>query len=202
MKTSIDFRSMRELQKKLRKLSLKSQRRVLAKGMDDAVKPVVPEAQRRIVDNDAVDTGALRRSMTRVVRVYSEGRRYLGLVGPSIDYYEGSGGNKGKRVTRRRGETRGDYRKRNAGKKKPSNYAHLVEFGFVHAEGFAPGKHFWQGTKGTRHRRGTFPVRNRIGPRPFLAPAFNSQVPSIEATLARSVETAADNEFSKLKNLG
>lgn len=197
MKSTVNLKQFHALQKGLRKLSLKAQQQVLAKGMDEAVKPVVPEAQKLLTDNDAIDTGALRRSMIRRVRVYGKGKRFLGIVGPSIDYYEG-----GQRIKRARGESKQDYRARNAGRKKPSNYAHLVEFGFVHAEGYAPGKHFWQGTKNTRRRRGTFPERSRMPPRPFLAPAFSSQVPNMERTLGRAVGDAATRAFKEVKNLG
>jgi hypothetical protein len=169
----IDLKPLHKLERKLRMLNLAAQKQVLARGMKEATSPVVPQAQRKLEQNDSIDTGALRASMTNVVRVYRQGEHYLGLVGPRTDYYES-----GVRIKKEPGETKEEYLERNAGKRKPANYAHLVEYGFIHAKS---GK--------------------RIPPRPFLKPAFEQEVPHMQKTLADAVGEAATKAFEDLKNL-
>ena len=178
---------------KLATLDLKGQTGVLKSGMSAATEPVVQAAKQNIQNVDAVDTGALKRSMSKRVRSYRDGDLIMGFVGPDVRYYEG-----GKRIKREKGETRADYAERNAGKRKPSKYAHLIEFGFYSAH--STDIPFFVGTKRTRRKRKrNFPERSFFLPRPFLRPAMDSNQGTMTKTLGKATGEAITKEFSKVR---
>ncbi len=66
-------------------------------------------------------TGALKKSIGKVVRKYPQNHRALAVVGPTRGKYA-----KGRKI-----KQGGDF----SGADEPSKYAHLVEFGFTRADG-------------------------------------------------------------------
>ncbi len=106
----------------IRELSLRRQTGVLRKGVSGA-SDVIRGSAKQLA---AYDTGALKRSIAKKIKVYKEGDLVMGFVGPDSRYYEN-----GKPIPREAGETPGEYedRLKNKGKKRPARYAHLVENG-------------------------------------------------------------------------
>ena len=143
-------------------LSLRRQTGVLRKGVSSA-SDVVRGSAKQLA---AYDTGALKRSITKKIKVYREGDLVMGFVGPDSRYYEN-----GKPIKREAGETPGEYegRLKGTGKKRPSRYAHFVEFGV-----------------------------NGIPAQPFIRPAVDNNTALIEKTLGAACKDAIEREFDTL----
>lgn len=189
---TVDFKAAWRLIDKMRILDLRNQTAVLKTGMSKATAPIVATAKDNVDNADAVDTGALRRSLTRRVKSYKDGDLIFAAIGPDTGYYSG-----GKRKRYGKGEGPTDAKREKL--RRPAKYAHLVEFGHVSAEGYGPGEHFWQGTKGTRRRvRNDFPIRSFNGPRPFLVPAFEANRQGLQQLLAITTGDAMNKEFEKV----
>jgi HK97 gp10 family phage protein len=85
--------------------------RIMSTALRAAARPLVVSARAYAPRR----TGALRRSISSVIRKYRQGQIAVAVVGPDKGYY-----NEGKRA-----------KKGQRGKDRPANYAHLVEFGHV-----------------------------------------------------------------------
>lgn len=94
-------------------LPLDMQSDIIAAGVREGAKPVVKAAK----GFAPRDTGALKASITAVVRKQKRRGVAIALVGPNTSYYDGR-----KRV--KKGASK-------EGANKPSRYAHLVEFGHL-----------------------------------------------------------------------
>lgn len=90
--------------------------RVIPKALGAAAKPIASGVKARAPRK----SGALKNSITSVVRKYSDGGA-IAVIGPDRDYFQG-----GKRV--KAGEDR-------RGADRPANYAHLVEDGHANRDG-------------------------------------------------------------------
>jgi HK97 gp10 family phage protein len=187
-----DFSALKKLASKIAGMSLRHQDAVLMKGMDTATKSIADAAR----NNAPKDEGDLKASMTNVVRSYKGGNLIMGFVGPEKGFYRGGKGGKRVRIRREKGESTSEYQDRNAGQKRPENYAHLVEFGHHSAAG--QGKHFTDGTKGTSIRKKTFPIRSFTPGKPFLRPAFEQGRANLEQELGNATGEAMQKEFDKL----
>jgi HK97 gp10 family phage protein len=107
---------------------LESQLSALPEKVRAAVEKKAIRAVNRIVikamrDNVPRDTGALRRSITSVVRTYQGGKVILGIVGPDYNFsgYAVNSAKGKKKFSRGARDNRGGQKF-----KRPANYVHLV----------------------------------------------------------------------------
>lgn len=104
---------MDEITSVLKELPQNLQTQIMSTALTTAAKPIVNAAKTFAPRR----TGALRKSITSVVKKYQKGAVQIGIIGPDTQYY----GN-GKRL--KKGASR-------VGADRPVNYAHLVEYGHV-----------------------------------------------------------------------
>jgi len=97
----IEIRGLKELEDKLRALPDKLQRKTYRQAMTKALTPLV----RLMKQYAPVRTGALRKSISKNVKLMGSQGRIVGMAGPA----------RGKKI----------------GGLRPSRYAHLVEFGIA-----------------------------------------------------------------------
>jgi HK97 gp10 family phage protein len=184
MTIGFELSNFQELRAMLRDLPPSVESRVMGDAVAVAAKPIIAAAKARAPS----DTGALRRSITAVVKRYPKAGKIMAIIGPDKAFYGG-----GKRV--KQGQSK-------KGKDRPSKYAHLVEFG--HYSGTATGR---KGgfAKGTSIRKGTAQATAFIRPRPFLRPAVAMATPAAVAALQGGVEKGMEREIkrtlSKLKRI-
>lgn len=181
-----NFSALKTFAKKVGTLSMSNQMPLLKAGMAAAIRPIRDDARSRapIGDEKDPDRGALKKSMADKVIGYSQDANVVGLVGVQ----KGNFGT-GKKP------------------KRPSNYAHLVEFGHrsVHGGGAVPNMGervtgVWNSkNKGLSIRKGTIKATSYVIAKPFLGPAFESGVSGLENTLGESVATAMTKEFDKFQ---
>lgn len=173
----VELTNFDELRQMLKALPASVESRV----MGDAVKVALRPIQRTAKALAPVQTGALRRSISSLVRRYPKAGKIVGLVGPDNGYFSG-----GKRL--KRGASR-------AGSSRPSRYAHLVEFG--HFSGTRSGA-FGGFKKGASIRKGTAAPASFIMARPFIRPAVQMGGPAAMAELRRGVEIGLTRETKRL----
>ncbi len=154
---------------------------VEARVMSDAVKIAAKPIVNAVKAKAPRDTGALRKSITAIVKRYPKAGKVMAIIGPDKDYYGG-----GRRV-KDSGSKRGADR--------PSKYAHLVEFGHYSAAatGFSPIT-----AKGTTRRKGSFPERSFVMAQPFMRPGVTAGTPEAARELARGVEVGMEREVRRL----
>lgn len=104
--------------KAFRNLSDDMQKRTLAAGVKDLLKPILTAAKK--FAHRSRDTGALEASLVSKVVNYPRTKRAVGLVGPDRKYYSA-----GRRIKSALGRIAGGEQRR------PAKYAHLVEYGHV-----------------------------------------------------------------------
>lgn len=104
MKSEFKLLGEAMLEKKLRLLPDKVQRKVTRRAVNLALTPVVKIARKLA----AVRSGLLRKAIAKKVKVYRKGETVLGMVGINFDLV---------------GEWKGK-------KSRPAKYAHLIEYGF------------------------------------------------------------------------
>lgn len=139
-------------------------------------------------------TGALRASI--IVKGISNKIKgtAAALIGPGRGYYKG-----GKRVGKR-----GDRR----GADKPSNYAHLVEFGHYSGTssekfgGFEKGSALKPSKKKTSQRTKQATARSFVRPQPFIRPGFAAGAPAARALLVSEVNKSITKVRNKLIQQG
>jgi len=196
-----DFSAIHRMAAQLSRLAIGNQGGILAAGMEVATESIVQGAKARLTPQAGVDTGALKKSLDNKVKNYEDGGVVVGIMGPRTDAY-----NSGKSIKKRRGESRAAYRERTKGMERPSNYAHLVEFGHrsVHGGGALPNngervKGVWNSVnKGRSLRKRTISATSFVAPIPFLRPAFDAGIGQLESTLADATKEAMEKEFSKI----
>jgi HK97 gp10 family phage protein len=117
LKVHFDTPGLKALMEVVHQLPIEVRTNVLADGVRMGAKPVVTAAK----SFAAVRSGALRKSITSVVRKDRKRGTAVAVVGPSTQYFHG-----GKKV--KKGQS---YK----GADRPANYAHLVEFGYAKRNG-------------------------------------------------------------------
>ena len=176
-----NFGALKAFARTVGTLSMSNQMPVLKAGMAAAIRPIRDDAKSRA----PVDEGDLRAAMADKVIGYPDEANVIGLVGVSKGFF--------------------GHGKRGKGKKRPANYAHLVEFGHrsVHGGGALPNygskvKGVWNAkNKGLSIRNKTIKATSYVAGRPFLDPAFQTGVANLEKTLGASVGDAMQKEFNK-----
>lgn len=165
-KTSLSYVTGSEaLTSALRAIPADIRTEILARGTKEAIQPIKIAAKRYAKRSEA--TGALRESITDKVKSYPENAKAVGLVGPDRQYYA-----RGKRVSAFGALLSGKARRR------PANYAHLVENGHV---AVAP-------RKGTSRRKGSATVAGWVPARPFIRPAVLTTSAEQSAAFTRGLE--------------
>lgn len=156
-----------ELGAAFRALSDDMRERTLAAGVKAMVQPIKVAAKR--FARRSRETGALEASITDKVVNYPRNGKCVGLVGPDRAYY--SRGKKVKGVLSR-------ALARN--QRRPSQYAHLVEFGHVAVHP----------RKGTSVRKKTATVSKTafVQPKPFLRPAVTTTKAQQEQAFFKGIE--------------
>src|SRR5438105_3704771 len=95
----------KELEKALKSLGERTQRKVVRAAVNVAMTPVLKAARA----NAPEESGLLKESLAKKVKTYVESMTVVGIVGPDT-------------------QTQGEF---NGEKRKPANYAHLVEQGHI-----------------------------------------------------------------------
>jgi len=161
-----------ELSAALRGISDEVRAFVLQEGLTEAAQPVLVAAKRFAKRSER--TGALRESLTVKVKNYPADGKAVALVGADKNYYR-----KGKKVSKISASVLGADR--------PSNYAHLVEFGH-HA--VAP-------KKGKTIRKKTATVTGWVPPKPFLRPALMTTQSEQAAGFFKGIERGFTKAVTK-----
>lgn len=153
--------------------------RVMGDAVGFAAKPIVAAAKAKA----PMRTGALRRSLTSIVKRYPGQGKVTAIIGPDKDYYSA-----GLRVKKGKSWQGAD---------RPAKYAHLVEFGYF--SGVSSDK-FGGFKKGTSIRKGTATATAWISPKPFLRPAVAAASAAASANLAEGVRVGMDREIKRIES--
>lgn len=168
----------------LRGLPQDLQNEILGTALSEAAKPIVKGAKTFAPRR----TGALRNSITHLVRKYKGGTVQVAIIGPDNGYY-----GKGKRL-----KNGADRR----GADRPSKYAHLVEFGHHKARPKLNAlTTFSQATvvrgRGTTLRKGTAVSVGWVPAQPFLRPAVLAAASTTGQTLAEGISKGIEKARAK-----
>lgn len=182
MRIGVTLSGFKEATALLRSLPAAVESRVLASAIAVAARPIVNAAKAKA----PVRTGALKKSITAVVRRYPRTGTVMAVIGPDTGYY--SGGKKLKKLGNAKGADR------------PANYAHLVEFGHYSRVSSGEFGGFAKGAKRRKSATGRVAqeARSFILPKPFLRPAVMSATPAASAALASGVEKGMEREIKRL----
>ncbi len=162
----IKITGLEEIDANFRKLSdEKTLERNVGRSLKKAMKPVLDMARTLV----PVDEGDLKRSLTVSVRKNRKGNRSA-RVGPDT-----------KTIVRAGADGALDFKK----KKRPANYAHLVEYG--HHSAAKTGQSGF-GAKGTKRKKGTFAANSFVMGQPFLRPAWDKHSPGAMAVFKEEME--------------
>jgi len=173
---SYAFTGTDALLRQLQGASMKAQEAVLVEALGEAAEPIVEEARANLSrmpglgpdSNDAIRTGALRKSLGYIVRRYPRVGKLVAYIGARhIEYAASPDMKKATTITGNRPLKAGES------KVVPAKYAHLVEFGFRMADG------------------SVYPAR------PFLRNAFESRVFVAEAKLRDGFAKALEKMFAR-----
>lgn len=179
----------------LRGLTADMRERTLESGVRELVKPIKRAAKNYA--GRSRETGALQASIDDKVINYPARGKTVGLVGPDKHYYV-----KGKRV-------KGTLSKAmHAERRRPSNYAHLVEFGHIaaNATANAAAKRMvrWTGKEKKRANEAgeSLPsagrrVKSFVPAKPFLRPAVETTQAEQEAGFYRGLERGWNKAVEK-----
>jgi HK97 gp10 family phage protein len=174
MTIGFDLPNFAETAALLRELPASVESRVMGDAVGVALKPLQADARARAPR----ESGALKRSISVKVKRYPNTGKIVGLVGPSKEYF--SGGVRVKAGQSRRGANR------------PSNYAHLVEYGH----------HVVAPIKGTSRRKySARPAKSGttwVAARPFLRPAYAAQKGAVISGLGNGVAKGIEREGKRL----
>lgn len=147
---------------------------ILGRAVAEAIKPIEIAAKRFARRSE--ETGALRESITHKVKVYPQTGKAVGLVGPDRAYYS-----RGKKL-------KGALSVLAAGnRRKPANYAHLVEYGHV---AVAP-------RKGTTRRKRTATDVGFVPAKPFIRPAVLTTTAQQLEGFTRGIEIGLNESIRK-----
>jgi HK97 gp10 family phage protein len=178
LKINLQLDGLNDLAPFLKSLKPSRQSRILGETMAKAGKPVANLAKQKAPK----DTGALRRSITVVVRRYPQRGKVIALIGAAKGYY--GKGSTGK--LRRLGAK--DSRE---GSRSPAYYSHLVEYG--HRMAVSTGQDA-RTNKGKTFRKGTLQETGYVLARPFLRPAVVQGKPLADAEIAKGFALAIEHE--------
>lgn len=142
---------MNDLTKVMQALPDDMRTKTLAEGMKALLEPILVSARRYA--KRSRDTGALQSSLVKKVVNYKDTGKCVGLVGPDRNYYS-----KGRKIKGALTMLLAKDRRR------PANYAHLVEFGHI-AVTPRKGKTLRKKNATVAKGKGFVPAK------PFLAPA-------------------------------
>lgn len=172
-----------------------SQARIISDSIRIGAKPIVTMAKSLVPRK----TGALRRSLTAIVRTYPEKGKVIGFIGAERGYFKQSG-KRGVRKLRAGEDKRGS--------ESPSNYSHLVENGHRIAKGGSlrdkyelvltkpdGKKRRWR--RGRKIAEGKGTVTGYVRPKPFLAPAVSAGQPAADNAIADGFGRAIELEYKK-----
>lgn len=202
-----DFSALHRMAAQLSRLAIGNQGYILAAGMESATGKIRDDAKSRLKPGSGIDTGALKKSLANKTVQYADGAVVVGIIGPSTGAFS-TGADGTRKIRKNAGESGFEYRKRTKGENRPSKYAHLVEFGHrsVHGGGSPlegrsdTGKGVWNSiNEGKSLRKRTISATSYIQPKPFLRPAFDAGISTLETTLAASTKDAMEAEFTKLR---
>lgn len=188
MKIGVKLQGFKEATENLRILGPRVEANVIGVAISTAAQPIVKRAKQLA----AVRTGALKASITSVLKKYP-GKAVV-IIGPDRDYYEA-----GKRVKGKAG-VRAD---------RPSKYAHLVEFGFHtrNAAANATSKKMIAYTakekKAAAEAGRALPSAGRravsfVAARPFLRPAVLQGQAEAAISFEKGVAKGLEREIKKL----
>ena len=149
MKPGLKLMGDRQLKKLLKSLPDKIQKKVMRAAMKAATKPIQAAAQAKAPQQ----TGTLALSMANKVKTYNKSRVTVGIIGPKTGFSSESEG------------------KTNV----PANYAHLVEFGHIAADG------------------------SRVSPHPFMAPAAEQSESAALNAMQSKLAAGITKEAKKAK---
>lgn len=164
------MRGYAELEKRLATLGPKIARRVLRKAVDKAATPIVQSAKQRV----PAQTGLLRIAIGKKTKMYTRSRTAVAIIGARTKF---------------RSKLAGRWPKR-----KPANYAHLVEFGT------RPHK---MSVKRFRVAGGAWVLDDQewthpgTAARPFLRPAFASNRYKALGLIGREVWLGIERESKR-----
>jgi len=160
----------------LRGLPADLQAQIMTTAMKVAARPIEQHAKR--FAERSRDTGALKKSITHIVKKYRGGLNATAIIGPDKGFYRG-----GERI-----KAGGNFSK--AGK--PHKYAHLVEFG-----------HFIVAPKaGTTRRKGTARTLGFVAALPFMRPAVNAGHRETGEALATGIARGIEKTRARLVKAG
>lgn len=194
-------RSADDLRAALRGISNEAAAAVLEPAVRAACQPILIAARRFAKRSEA--TGALRESLVIKTVAYKNNGRAVGMVGPDRAYYLG-----GKKVGKL-GALLGRKDRR-----RPANYAHLVEYGHLVAKGGSlrakhvltlegTGRYSAKGKELKRWRRGrivqaaTGKAIGFVPPKPFLRPAVITTRVAQTAAFEAAVRRGLDRLYAK-----
>lgn len=179
--TTVAFRGFDEIHALLREMPAAVRADIMEGALVKASRPI----QRAMVSMAPRRTGALKKSIAIKGLSNKAKGEAAALIGPDRNYYAS-----GRRV--KKGEDR-------RGADKPSNYAHLVEFG--HYSGVSS-ERFGGFSKGTSLRKKTATARSFIRPQPFMRPGFSAGLPQAEAILEREVTASIERVRARMIKAG
>lgn len=189
MRIGFKLANFAELKALLSNLPAVTEKKVVGVALEKAAGPIERAAKRLA----AKDTGALRASITHTLRQYP--KKTVVIIGPDRGYYEG-----GKRAGK--GQAR-------AGMDRPSNYAHLIEFGHLtrNAKANATAKKFVAHTAkeiAAANAAGrSLPSAGRrtvdfVPARPFLRPAVLQGEAAAAQAFEQGMAKGLEREIKKL----
>lgn len=171
----------------LSSLNPSSQARILKTTMDEANKPIIRLAKSKAPKK----TGALRKSIGSVTRVYAKDGKVVGFIGARRGTYTET--EKGGAKLLKPGQ-------KSSRRITPAKYSHLVEYGHksVNSDG-AGGNVFNSVNKGKSIRKGTASSHNFVSPRPFLRPALDQGKQAATGVIVAGFEKALNREYARAK---
>jgi HK97 gp10 family phage protein len=197
MRIGIELKNWREYANMLRELPGAVQKNVASAALKKAAAPIVSIAKGLAPQR----TGALKKSITSIIKAYPKQGKVVAIIGPDNDYYAG------KKRVKKGGDRRGTER--------PASYAHLVEFGHAVAKGgslrpqynlkLVTGKNY-KGKLVRRWKRGTIKTAAKghaagnVPAKPFLRPAVLQGTAPAQAALEEGFATGIEREIKRLQN--
>ncbi len=176
---SIEISGLEEWAEALRALKRSGVNRVIRRAVNAASTPILKAMRRHARARDKTDTGALGKSIGRVIRTNRRTGKTRAYVGP-LKGYELTG-----EVKDRRKGRRGKMRKVT---RMPRRYAHLLEYG-------ARPHDIAIKTKSGKEIRYKHPG---MQPEPFVRPAFDESKDAAVAAFAKVMGEGIDKEMLKL----
>lgn len=177
-----------------------TQAKIIAKTVEEASKPIIRMAR----DKAPRKTGALKKALGSITRIYPQKGQIISFIGARRGYYVEAYSIKTKRkiaISAKPGQIDSSRRV------SPANYSHLVEYGHrsVHGGGALPNygakvSGVWNSVnKGKSIRQGSLSATSFVAPRPFLRPAFEQGKQFAEARIIVGFEKALEREYRRAR---